>query len=329
MNTQNLLQTSPLPASWHEKAYYSLDAYCKNTYGEKLYKIALDAGFTCPNRDGTLDTRGCIFCSAGGSGDFAEKLSSPSDFAHALEEGKKRLSGKQTGNQFIAYFQAYTGTYAPVSYLKMVYQKALSDANIAGISIATRPDCLSKDVLLLLAQLKKAYPNKFIWIELGLQTIHENTATFIRRGYELSCFNQALTELEKLSIPVIVHLILGLPGETKDDMLASVSYLNDKPVWGIKLQLLHILQETDLAKLYFENPDKICTFPDMDTYLDTVIDCLEILRQDMVIHRVTGDAPKSLLLAPKWSSNKRGILNRLHQKIKERSAYQGRLYQKD
>lgn len=330
MTTQNNKQalhkqkTTALPPHWLGKPYYSLDAYCKNTFGEKLYKIALDAGFTCPNRDGTLGNKGCIFCSEGGSGDFATRLTSPEELQNTLSAGKQRLSGKQTGSRFIAYFQAYTGTYAPTDYLESIYRAALDEDSVAGISIATRPDCLPDDVLQLLKTLKDDYPDKFIWIELGLQTIHEETATFIRRGYTLSCFEKGIAALDTLSIPVIVHLILGLPGESKADILASISYLNSKPVWGIKLQLLHILKNTDLGTLYLENPEKFSSFPSRDAYLDTLIDCIEHLRADMVIHRVTGDAPKLLLLAPLWSSDKRGVLNALHQKMKTDSAFQGR-----
>lgn len=326
MKENRMMQASAPSPLWLGKPYYSLDAYCKNTYGEKLYKIALDAGFTCPNRDGSLDSRGCIFCSEGGSGDFAARLSSSADFALALSNGKERLANKKTGSRYIAYFQAYTNTYGPVSYLEMIYRCALSDEEIAGISIATRPDCLPDDVLLLLKTLKQDYPDKFIWVELGLQTIHESSATFIRRGYGLSCFEKAVHDLNGISIPVIVHLILGLPGETKEDMLSSVRYLNQKAVWGIKLQLLHILKGTDLCNLYQENPDNIFTFSERDTYLDVLIDCIEQLRPDMVIHRVTGDAPKALLLAPLWSGDKRGVLNALHKKMKERSAFQGRYF---
>lgn len=301
------------------KPYYSLDTYCKETYGEKLYKIALNAGFTCPNRDGRLDTRGCIFCSEGGSGDFATSLSSPSEIKEALLAGKERLAGKHTGSRYIAYFQAYTNTYGPVSYLEAIYTAALSEDFIAGISIATRPDCLPDDVLALLADLKNRFPNKFIWVELGLQTIHERTATFIRRGYPLSCFKTAVEKLSQLDIPVIVHLILGLPGESTSDMLSSVKYLNALPVWGIKLQLLHILKNTDLASLYEMTMSK-------EDYIQTLITCIEHLRPDMVIHRVTGDAPKKLLLAPLWSSNKRDVLNTLHRTMKNQQAYQGKYY---
>jgi len=308
------------------KPYYSLNAYCQETFGEKLYKIALDAGFTCPNRDGSLGTRGCIFCSSGGSGDFAERLSSPKQIKETLAAGKERLSGKKTGSKYIAYFQAYTNTYAPVSHLEAIYDAALSEESVAGISIATRPDCLPKEALDLLEKLQKSYPDKFIWVELGLQTIKEETATFIRRGYPLSCFEEAITNLHAREIPVIVHLILGLPGESHEDMLASVSYLNSLPIWGVKLQLLHILKGTDLADIYLANPDFICSFKDKNDYIVTLIDCIELLRPDIVIHRVTGDAPRKLLLAPLWSTDKKGVLNTLHHEMKLRSAYQGKCF---
>lgn len=313
------------------KPYYSLDTYCKETFGEKLYKIALDAGFTCPNRDGSLDTRGCIFCSQGGSGDFASALSSPNEIRQALLDGRNRLSGKQTGSRFIAYFQAYTNTYGPISYLEAIYTAALSEDFVAGISIATRPDCLPDDVLSLLAALKSKFPDKFIWVELGLQTIHERTAAFIRRGYPLSCFHEAVSALHKLEIPVIVHLILGLPGESLEDMLASVKYLNALPVWGIKLQLLHILDHTDLADFYKNSLNETgsgitCSFTKKEDYIQALIACIGHLRPDIVIHRVTGDAPRNLLLAPTWSSNKRDVLNSLHHTMKELATYQGIYY---
>ncbi len=317
------LMQAPSPL-WLGKPYYSLDAYLKNTYHEKLYKISLDAGFTCPNRDGTISYGGCIFCSEGGSGDFASRLTCPAQIKEALLDGRSRLAQKQTGNRFIAYFQAYTGTYAPTEYLESVYRAALSEEFVAGISIATRPDCLPDEVLSLLQKLKQNYPEKFIWIELGLQTIHAVSADFIRRGYPLSCFEQALEKLDVIGIPVIVHLILGLPGETKEDMLSSVTYLNNRKVTGVKLQLLHILKNTDLATYHLENPDIAISFQTRDEYLDVLIACIEHIRPDIVIHRVTGDAPKNLLIAPLWSGNKRDVLNTLHQKMKERSAYQGK-----
>ena len=305
---------------WLDKPYYSLDAYCKNTYGHKCYKIALDAGMTCPNRDGTLDTRGCIFCSAGGSGDFA---ASGNDIASQLAEGKQYFGDKKTGNHYIAYFQAYTNTYAPLPYLRKVFTEALNTPEICGISIATRPDCLGDQVLELLKELKDDFPGKFIWIELGLQTIHETTARYIRRGYELDCFETALANLSRIDIPVIIHVILGLPGETEEQIYQTIRYLNDKNIFGIKLQLLHVLEGTDLATDYRQG---VFRTYEKEEYLDILIHCLELLSPDMVVHRVTGDGPKDILIAPMWSTNKRDVLNTLHKKMKEQNTYQGRLW---
>ena len=341
----------PIRANWHGKPYYSLDAFCKNTYGEKLYKIALNAGMTCPNRDGTLGNRGCIFCSAGGSGDFAIPMDVPmgvpmeksmdvsslkdgaiqadavSAFASVCEKGISALSGKKTGRRFIAYFQAYTNTYAPVSYLEKIYRLALAMPSVAGISIATRPDCLSASVMELLIKLREEYAPKFIWLELGLQTIHEDTAILIRRGYPLSCFENQIHELQKADIAVITHVILGLPGESPQDMLATVHYLNEQPIWGVKLQLLHILKGTDLGCLWEKDPASYSSFPTLDLYIDVLIETLEHLRPDMVVHRVTGDAPKALLLFPLWSANKRLVLNTLHKRMKEQNAWQGKYWE--
>lgn len=320
------MENRTLPVLWQGKPYYSLDAFCKNTYGEKIYKIALNAGLNCPNRDGTLSTGGCIFCSKGGSGDFAAPVFSPEDFDAGFQKGKELLSGKHTGKRFIAYFQAYTNTYGPVAYLESIYKRALNKEEVIGISIATRPDCLPAEVLSLLERLKKEYSHKFIWIELGLQSIHERSALFIRRGYPLSCFEQAVATLHRLELPVIVHLILGLPHESTEDMLASLSYVNTLPVWGIKLQLLHILKGTDLAGLYERNPAEFCPLSEKEAYLSLLISCLTHLRPDIVVHRVTGDAPKALLIAPQWSGDKRGLLNALHHKMKEQHAFQGKQY---
>lgn len=306
--------------NWHGKPYYSLDAYCKNTFQHKCYKIALNAHMTCPNRDGTLDTRGCIFCSAGGSGDFAVDGCGKS-IEEQLAEGLSLFGDKKTGNHFIAYFQAFTNTYAPLEYLEKVYREALDCPSVCGISIATRPDCLADEVLTLLDSLQKEYKDKFIWVELGLQTIHEDTAEFIRRGYPLSCFTDAFERLKANNIPVIVHVILGLPQETTEMILETLAYLNRLQPFGIKLQLLHVLEHTDLAEYYrsggFETLSK-------EDYLDLLIQCLLHLSPDIVIHRVTGDGPKDILIAPKWSCNKRDVLNSLHKQMKEMAAYQGR-----
>lgn len=327
---------------WGDKPYYSVNEYCKHRYHEKLYKIAIDAGFTCPNRDGTLDTRGCIFCSTGGSGDFAVKMFDKKDMmqVHAasydtasfksvteqIQEGLSLFKGKQVGTHFIAYFQAYTNTYAPVEHLRNLYTQALSHPDIAGISIATRPDCLPEECLDLLVDLQTQFPDKFIWVELGLQTMHEATAEFIRRGYPLSVFEKAMDELTKRNIPVIVHVILGLPGETPDMQYATISYLNQLHPFGIKLQLLHILKGTDLADYYIDSVDDFKAL-DKQEYLDLLIGCIERLSPDIVIHRVTGDGPKDLLIAPTWSLNKRDVLNSLRKQMREQNAFQGKLYQ--
>ena len=311
-----------IPVSWHGKPYYSLDAYCKNTFHHKCYKIALNAHMTCPNRDGTLGTRGCIFCSVGGSGDFAVSAQGE-NMETQLSKGLSLFHGKTVGNDFIAYFQAYTNTYAPLSYLEEVYRSALECDFVCGISIATRPDCLPDRVLKLLATLKQEFPQKFIWIELGLQTIHESTASFIRRGYPLSCFEAAFAALKALDIPVIVHVILGLPGETTEMMLQTITYLNQVHPFGVKLQLLHVLEGTDLADYYRQGNFEVLT---KEAYLSLLTKCLSNLAPDIVVHRVTGDGPKDLLIAPTWSCNKRDVLNSLHQKMRRDGMLQGSDY---
>lgn len=325
-------------STWDDKPYYTLNSYCKKTYGEKLYKIALDAGFTCPNRDGTLGIRGCIFCSAGGSGEFAVKTCDvpsvnalcqnprPAKTIDAqITEGLALFKAKKVGTRYIAYFQAYTNTYAPVSYLEQIYAEALEHPDIAGISIATRPDCLPYECLALLSSLCKRYPDKFIWVELGLQTMHEKTASFIRRGYPLSVFEDAMIRLKKCAIPVIVHVIIGLPDETAEMQFETIKYLNRFNPFGIKLQLLHILKDTDLAD-YYQNPANVYEPLTKEHYLNLLIGCIERLSPDIVLHRVTGDGPKDLLLAPTWSLNKRDVLNSLHKQMREQHAYQGRLF---
>lgn len=307
---------------WTDKPYHTLDYELKKTYGEKIYKIALDANMTCPNRDGSCGVRGCIFCSAGGSGDFAAKKSTDEDSITAqLEKGIQYFHDKQIGKRFIAYFQAYTNTYAPIPKLEALYREALEEPSVVGISIATRPDCLGGDVLSLLDRLNREYAGKFIWIELGLQTIHEHTARLIRRGYPLSVFEQAVKQLQNISIPVITHVIIGLPGETKSMMLETCHYLGRLGINGVKLQLLHILKNTDLVELYKKKTFEIL---DMMEYIDIIISCLEILPSDIVIHRVTGDGPKELLLAPLWSLDKRRVLNTLHQEMKRRGTWQSK-----
>ena len=302
--------------------YRTLGAWCQEHYGEKLYKIALDAGFTCPNRDGTLGDRGCIFCSAGGSGDFAAKRTGT--LRAQLDAGRSLLSGKKTGSRFIAYFQAYTNTYGPLPLLERLFSEALAEPDIAGISIATRPDCLPDEVISLLVRLKERFPGKFIWVELGLQTIHEKTASYIRRGYPLSRFDEAVKALRKADIPVIVHVILGLPGETREMMLQTIRHLNACGIWGIKLQLLHVLEGTDLAEDYRTGLFSVLS---LEEYLSILCDCIAALSPDIVIHRLTGDGPKRLLIAPLWSADKRNVLNLLHRRLKQNAIRQGQCYE--
>jgi uncharacterized protein len=307
---------------WNDKRYHSLDYELKKLYGIKIYKLSLNGGMNCPNRDGTIDTRGCIFCSEGGSGDFA---TSPAiSVTEGIEEAKKRVALKVLSNEqqkYIAYFQAFTNTHAPVSYLRKLFMEAINHPDVVILSIATRPDCLGSEVLALLGELNRIKP---VWVELGLQTVHENTARLIRRGYPLPVFEAAMQQLHSLQIPVIVHTILGLPNETKHDMLKTMEYLGKLPIQGIKIQLLHILKGTDLGTLYEEG-----SFTDlltMEEYIDIVISCLEVLPKEVIIHRITGDGPKKLLLAPLWSGNKKLVMNRINKQMKERDTWQGRLY---
>ena len=312
----------PIPARWHGKPYYSLDAWCKNTYGRKLYKVAIESGCTCPNRDGTIGYGGCIFCSAGGSGDFAVPVGT--SVRGQIDQGKKLLSGKwdlcADTPSLIAYFQSYTNTYGDPEYLSALFAEALSQPDVAGISIGTRPDCLGEDILEKLDELKRAWPYKFIWIELGLQTIHDRTAALIRRGYPTSVFEDAMARLKQHEIPAIVHTILGLPGETKEDVLDTMGALNRLQPFGVKLQLLHILKGTGLAALY-ENGE--ISALSKEDYLELVTDCIAALDPSICIHRITGDGPKELLLAPRWSLNKRDVLNSIHSRLKSRAICQG------
>ena len=290
--------------------YYSLNQYLKDTFNTKVYKISINAGFTCPNRDGTLDTRGCIFCSGEGSGDFCE--SSLLSVTGQIEQGKKRVAGKiGEDGKYIAYFQAFTNTYAPVEKLRSVFEEAIRHPDIVAVSVATRPDCLPEDVLDLLSELNTQKP---VWVELGLQTIHERTAEYIRRCYPLPVYDTAIKNLKARNINVITHVILGLPGESEEDMLETVKYVCDKGTNGVKLQLLHVLKGTDLAK-DFEAGKFSCL--SMDEYIALVVKCLEIIPENIVIHRMTGDGDKKILIAPEWSGDKKRVLNALTKAIRE------------
>lgn len=290
--------------------YYSLNQYLRDTFGQKVYKIAIDGGFTCPNRDGTLDTRGCIFCSGAGSGEFAQDRME--SIALQIAKAKEKVASKIKEGKYIAYFQAFTNTYAPVSRLRKLYEEAMAQEDIVALSIATRPDCLSPEVMRLLMECNQKMP---VWVELGLQTIHEDTAQYIRRGYALSVFDDAVKRLQEAGISVIVHVILGLPGESREDMLASVDYVGKSGVNGIKLQLLHVIRGTDLEKEYQQGKFQVL---ELEEYVQLVADCIALLPKDMVIHRLTGDGDKRTLVAPMWSADKKKVLNRLNQVLRER-----------
>lgn len=322
---------------WNGKPYYSLDCFLRKQYGEKIYKVAIDGGMGCPNRDGTKGTGGCTFCSEGGSGEFAVPRSYAFTSVRSgssqntgepllsgivtkqLNEGITRLKSSQKfcGRKYIAYFQAFSNTYAPIEYLRSLYQEAIAHPDTAVLSIATRPDCFSPEIYDLLSECQQKKP---VWIELGLQTMHDRTAKAFHRGYPLSCYENTVCELKKRGIPVITHVILGLPGESKADMLQTIQYLNHQRIDGIKLQLLHILKGTPLARDLKNGLVKPLT---KNEYVDILLDCITHLSQDIVIHRLTGDGPKDLLLAPQWSLNKREILNYIAHQMKIKHLYQG------
>lgn len=288
--------------------YTTLNSYLKNKFGCKVYKLAIDGGFTCPNRDGTLGTRGCIFCSRGGSGEFAE--SKEKSVTQQIDDGKKRIEKKIKDGKYIAYFQAFTNTYAPVCKLKSLYTEAINHPDIVALSIGTRPDCLGNDVLELLDEMNKIKP---VFIELGLQTIHEDTAQYIRRGYPLEVYDKAVDDLHKIGINVVTHLIIGLPGESEQDILQSVEYVCQKTD-GIKLQLLHILEGTDLADEYRECKVDVLS---LEEYTSIIKHCVEIIPDNVVIHRLTGDGAKKDLIAPLWSADKKHVLNTINKAIGE------------
>lgn len=290
-------------------SYYSLNQYLKDTFGCKVYKLALNGGFSCPNRDGTVGTEGCIFCSAGGSGEFAEDAAK--SITQQIDAAKKRVAKKITDGKYIAYFQAYTNTYAPLSRLRALFTEAIMHPDVAAISIATRPDCLPENVLVLLAELNRIKP---VWVELGLQTIHEKTADYIRRGYPLSVYDEAVKALRERDLEVITHVILGLPGETKEEMEATVDHVCQSGATGIKLQLLHVLKGTDLEKEYREGKVRVM---EEEEYIHLVANLLKRIPPQIVIHRLTGDGDKKLLVAPLWSANKKQVLNHMRRCLAE------------
>ena len=284
-----------------------LNAYLRETFGCKVYKLALNGGFTCPNRDGTKGNRGCIFCSAGGSGDFAE--SPQLSVTEQIEQGKQRVAAKIKDGKYIAYFQAYTNTYAPVNILRDKFLEAIRHPDVVALSIATRPDCLPSDVLDLLEELNNIKP---VWVELGLQTIHAQSVDYIRRGYDLDVYDKGVKELRKRKIEVVTHVILGLPNETKEDMVATVDYVCKSGATGIKLQLLHVLKHTDLLTDYEAKRFEALT---EDEYIDILKACVAVIPEDVIVHRLTGDGDKKILVAPLWSANKKRVWNRIQKEV--------------
>ena len=289
--------------------YLSFNKYLKDKFGQKVYKISLDGGFTCPNRDGKIDTRGCIFCSKGGSGDFAQNRDL--SITEQIESGKKIVEKKIKSGKYIAYFQAFTNTYAPVEILRAKYSEAINHPDIVALSIATRPDCLGDDVIELLDEMHKIKP---VFVELGLQTIHSDSAKYIRRGYSLEVYNEAVKKLKNIGVNIVVHIILGLPNESEEDMLESVKYVCQSQIDGIKLQLLHIIAGTDLAKDYEKGLFKTLEF---DEYVELIAKCVAIIPKNIVIHRLTGDGAKKDLIAPLWSADKKRVLNAINKALRE------------
>ena len=287
-----------------------LSDYLKSTYGEKVYKLSLTSGCTCPNRDGRIGLGGCTFCSGGGSGEFAAQAG---PVGQQLEEAKRRIRAKTNADLFVAYFQSYTNTYGDPERLRKLYMETISRDEIAALSIGTRPDCLPPEILAVLRELNAVKP---VWVELGLQTIHERTAEAIRRGYPLSQFEESYRNLKAIGVTVIVHIIMGLPGESREDMLDTVRYLAGlRPeLDGIKMQMLQILKGTAMAKQYEECPFPLFT---LDEYADLIAECVSILPEKTVLHRMTGDGPRALLLAPLWCLDKKRVLNTMNRKIQE------------
>jgi len=295
-----------------------LNDFLKEKFNEKIYKVSLDGGFTCPNRDGKVSRGGCIFCSENGSGDFtATKLKS----IHAqIEEQIDLVSKKYKGDKYIAYFQNFTNTYAEVSYLRKIYEEALSHEKIVGLAIATRPDCLEDDVLELLAELNK---KTFLWVELGLQTLNDDVAKYFNRGYETEIYKEASEKLNRLNIKFVTHIIIGLPKEENDDYLKTAIFAQNCGTWGIKLHLMYVVKNTPLEKLYLNGDLKVNT---KEEYVEKVVNVLENISSEIVVHRLTGDGDRETLVAPLWSIKKIDVLNSIHKKLKRRNTYQGKLY---
>lgn len=302
---------------WDSKRYHSLNYFLRNKFGEKVFKISLDAGFTCPNRDGSISEKGCIFCSPRGSGDFTIVCD---DINQQFDKAKTMMMKKWKKGKFIAYFQAYTNTYAPVNVLREKYYSIINKENLVGIAIATRPDCLPPEVIELL---KEISVKTYLWVELGLQTVNEDTTRLINSGFSLNSYIDSVKNLKKSGIDIVTHCILGLPGENRDDMINTVNFVANTGTQGIKLHLLHLMKDTPMVKLYEEGN---LTLLEKEQYVDLIIDCVERLPKEMVIHRLTGDGPRNTLIGPRWSLNKWEVLNAIDDRFIARDTWQGKMY---
>ncbi|ERI08417.1 TIGR01212 family radical SAM protein [Aneurinibacillus aneurinilyticus] len=314
----NEIQQANAPLLWGDKRYHTWNYHLRQQFGEKVFKVMLDAGFTCPNRDGTITTGGCTFCSARGSGDFAGWRRD--DLVTQFNEVKERQHKKWPDAKYIGYFQAYSNTYAPVDVLRDYYEIILQQENVVGLSIATRPDCLPDDVVELLAELNK---KTYLWVELGLQTIHESTSQLINRAHDTACYYEGVEKLRKHGIRVCSHIIFGLPGETEEMMMETAQAVAHMDVQGIKIHLLHLLRKTPMVKQYEAG---LLKFLEQDQYVRLIADALEILPPEMVVHRLTGDGPPDLLIGPMWSRKKWEVLNAIDAELKQRDTWQGKEY---
>lgn len=314
----NEIQQANAPLLWGDKRYHTWNHHLRQQFGEKVFKVMLDAGFTCPNRDGTIATGGCTFCSARGSGDFAGWRRD--DLVTQFNEVKERQHKKWPDAKYIGYFQAYSNTYAPVDVLRDYYEIILEQENVVGLSIATRPDCLPDDVVELLAELNK---KTYLWVELGLQTIHESTSQLINRAHDTACYYEGVEKLRKHGIRVCSHIIFGLPGETEQMMMETARAVANMDVQGIKIHLLHLLRKTPMVKQYEAG---LLEFLEQDQYVRLIADALEILPPEMVVHRLTGDGPPDLLIGPMWSRKKWEVLNAIDAELKQRDTWQGKKY---
>lgn len=303
---------------WLDKRYNSLNYQLRTVFGEKTFKLSLDGGFTCPNRDGTISTKGCIFCGEKGSGEYAgNRIDS---ISIQMNNQKSLLAEKWSKGKYIAYFQNFTNTYSTVEDLNNKYEEALKYKNVVGLAIGTRADCLDDEIIDLLSTISK---KTYLWLEIGLQTTHDKSVDFIRRGYKFKIFKDVLQKLRANNINVVVHLIFGIPGESKDDVLNTIKTISNMDIQGVKIHLLHVLKDSDLYDYYLKSNFKLLT---KDEYINLVCDAIELLNPKITIHRLTGDGSKDTLIAPNWSLNKRDILNQIDKELRQRDSYQGKYF---